>query len=401
MNRLLTLFLALLGVAMLASCHHSDPIIEEEPAADHTLLIYMAADNNGMAKYCNDNINACIQGLCQAKQPLHLLIFKDTGPHPVLFQLKRNARNKQKVDTLYVKRYDEYVNTSDPAFLAQVVNAAFEACPATVKGFEYWSHGGSWVPDGWSPSKEQTAREATRASQYVGIDNNRYMQLWEFREALEKCPHLDYISFDACNMATAEVAYELRKQCDYILASAQEIMGDGFPYKGMISSLSEAHVAAGVETALRACVDHMQILYPNNGSLSLFKCHEMEAVADAYARLLQDSPDCLAALRENASTIQSGWQHFGGGGATNTIYYYYDLQEVAEYLQGDVSAVVKSAVPYYYTAATYYSRYDGRHAIDRFCGLAVSVPEFFGLCRGNSYLREGYHMTQWGQKMGY
>lgn len=402
MKRLLTIFLALFGVALLVSCHHSDPIIEEEePTADHTLLIYMAADNNGMAKFCDGNINACIQGLREAKQPLNLIIFKDTGAKPVLFQLKRNAKNKQKVDTLYIKKYTEYVNTSDPAFLAEVVNATFEACPARIKGFEYWSHGGSWVPDGWSPSKAQAARPAQRASQYIGVDNYRYMQLWEFREALEKCPHLDYILFDACNMATAEVAYELRQHCDYIFASAQEIMGDGFPYATMVASLSDAY-KSGVEPTLRTCVDLMQQRYPSNGSLSLIKSAEMDPLAQAYAQLLLEHPGQLEILSQNAYSIQSGWQHYGGGDPTRSIYYYYDLAEVAEYLEGDVSAQLKSAVPYSYCAPSYYSMYDGcNHALTHFTGLAVSVPEFFGLCRGNSYLREGYHQTQWGQLMGY
>ena len=399
MKKILAAFVYFLFLCFATSCQHKDPVVEDVLPSDlHTLLIYMVGDNNGMSRYCEPNIRSCIEGLKQTDPTLNIVIYKDVENHfPELFLLRQDKKNAQKIDTIYIKKYTEYVNSVDPDFMASVVNLVFSECPGKIKGLELWSHGGSWIPDGWSPENTQP----TRASQYIGIDNHRYMQLWELREALEKCPHLDYITFDACNMATAEVAYELKDRCDYVLASAQEIMGDGFPYKTMMGALSQAY-QTGVEPALRICVDLMQKLYPTNGSLSLIKCAEMDALANAYSQLLHDNATLLEALEENADAIQQGWQHYGGGYATNTIYYYYDLEEVAEYLQGDLVSQIHAAVPYSYHADSYYSTYDGRHAITRFCGIAVSVPEvFLALAKGNSYLSEGYHMTRWGQKMGY
>lgn len=398
-SKLIALFCILTMIGM-TSCEKKSPDVEMKPVIDHTLLIYMVGDNNGMSKFSNGNIRSCMEGLLQADPSLQLVIYKDVENHlPELFQLKLNKKNNQKVDTIYIKQYTEYVNSVNKDFLAEVVNAAFEACPAKIKGFEFWSHGGSWIPDGWKPKQEAGS---TRASQYIGIDNYRYMQIWEFREALEKCPHLDYITFDACNMATAEIAYELRDRCDYILGSAQEIMGDGFPYSEMIVNLSHAS-EEGLYQSLCKCVDAMQTLYPNNGSLSLIKSAGMKPLAEAYAALIAAHSDLLNALSEDvAGTIQSDWQHYGGGNATNTIYYYYDLEEVAEYLYGDLTSLLKEVVPYFYCADSYYSGLDyKRYPINRFCGLAVSVPELFHLAKGNQYLQEGYHMTLWGQTMGY
>ena len=403
MRKILFALLCLLSVMGMTSCHEKKTEIEEKPTVSHTLLIYMVGDNNGMSRYCNSNIRDCIDGLKRADKALNLVIYKDVeGKFPELFLLKPDQKDKLKVDTVYIKQYSEYVNSADKNVLAEVVNTVFDAYPAQIKGFEYWSHGGSWLPDGWRPESEEEPVAATRASQYIGIDNYRYMQIWDLREALEKCPHLDYITFDACNMATAELAYELAGRCDYILGSAQEIMGNGFPYRDMMVSLSAAG-EMGIYESLCKCVDNMQTMYPDNGSLSLIKSSAMEPLATAYAALISGHADLLNALEDDAKgLIQENWQRFGGGYATNTLYCYYDMEEVAEYLQGSVSTQLKEAVPYSYCADTYYSGFDGvRYPINRFCGLAISVPELFHLSSGKPFLHEGYHMTRWGKKMGY
>lgn len=407
MSRFLYSLLCSVLLLSLSACHHKEKeVIDPQPTVSHTLLIYMAGDNNGMGSEYKSNVTRCIEGLKKAEPGFNLVIFRDVNPnYPEIYSLQRNAKDPQRIDTVYLRRYEEHINTSDKDVLADVVNFVFETFPSQIKGFEYWSHGGSWLPDGWQPSAPKAA-DRTRATQYIGIDNYRYMQLWDLREALERCPHLDYITFDACNMATAEVAYELRDRCNYVLASAQEILLKGFPYSTMIPSLSKAG-SEGVYAALCRCVDDMQAFYPTNGSLSLIKSSEMEPLATAYAQLLNANKPLLDELRRNGAEIEQAWQHHGGGVAINTFYCLYELEDVAEYLHGDLKPQLKAAVPYLYYADTYISAFhntlyrDGHFPIDHFYGLAVSVPELFYLSTGKRYLNEGYHMTQWGQRLGY
>ena len=84
------------------------------------------------------------------------------------------------------------------------------------------------------------------------------MNITDIREALEGCPYMDVIMFDACLMANMETAYELKDRAHYFLAAPNSIPAEGFPYDKALPHLLKMD-AAGLARAAQAYMKHSRI----------------------------------------------------------------------------------------------------------------------------------------------
>lgn len=405
--KFLNVLVACFTLMMATAC---DPESKEEPMpetkADHTLLVYMAGDNS-LSSYCKENIKLLKQGLLNSPDDINLLIYKDnfdTGDGlPVLFQLKRTydkKTNAAKIDTVYLQRYTKDLNSCDPSVMAEVVNTAFKSFKTTVKGMELWSHGLSWIP----------SYQFQPSTRYIGQDNNNFLELWDIRKALEQCPKLDYISFDACFAGMAEVAHELDGVCDYIYGPITEIMKFGFPYDTMLPILASCKNKTSVERALVECVDDFSksSSFDRFGyTITLLKTDKADDLADTVARLRAASADRLKELKDNARTYEARMQHYGRA-EVGTRYDFYDLADYVEYMAEDgdaniqaiVSEINSNNIVVAYANSPYFTD-GGLEKIDLSgCkGLGVSIPEFFRLTSQENKLNQCYGLTKWGRKV--
>lgn len=398
----------LVSVVMLFTACREE--IDESPSS-HTLLIYMVGDND-LSSYCKYNTNDCIEGLLASNNPLNLIIYEDSkvsGNHgtPVLFRLKRNAVDKQKVDTIMIKEYSYDQDSASPNILKKVIDDAFFTCPSDIKGLEIWSHGLGWAPgDNYRVTR---SADATRAQQYIGIDGTNYLEIWDLRQALANCPHLDYIIFDACNMAQAEVAYELREAADFMVACPTEIMAAGLPYSKMIKSLSTCQNRDWVPEALKSVIDDFASYYPgdiadsrrfveNGGTVSLIDLREIAGVHTAYKKLLAECADRVQFIDDNPASAVADLQRFG---RFSFYYHFFDLLSVADFYdnkQNHSSYVeLKKALE-----RTVVKEYHSQYVLDFYqemqsCGLGVAVPEFFKQTYIKDILQSGYNELQWSK----
>lgn len=386
---------------LFASCHRHGVEVKFTTKANHTLLIYVEGDNS-LSRYSDGNIRDCINGLLKSSEPLNLVVYKDnyaSGANglPQLFQLKPSAKDINKIDTIYIKQWKEDLNSCDPTHIAEVLNLTFRHFNTEVRGVEFWSHGMSWVPNaeynGATTTSAAIVREPSAITEssiisessatdpqqplltYIGQDGTDYCQLWQLREALEQVDYpIDYIMFDACYMATAEVLYELRNTCKYILGSSTEIMGDGFPYAKMIAALSLAQSQSQLLTGLRGAFDAYQQAYANNGTFSLLKTVGAEALHTKAMQLAADTQhrEALAAAPE---AYYYQMQHYGRR-RPYTRFYFYDLADWARMNNGNLSDEIEACVDRSYFSRNFTDGYENL-TIDRSCGLAVSDPIFF------------------------
>lgn len=406
----------LFALSMLVCCKEKpDPVIEEEPDSEHTLLIYMIGDNN-LSTFCKSNTSYSIQGLLNSPKPLNLLIYEDSNVSgenksgkPVLFRLKRNAVNKNKIDTLDLKQYPQDWNSSDPQVMATVLNEVFTQYDTEVKGLELWSHALGWVPSNEYRPSASAARPSgssvTRATQWIGMDDGRQMEIWDLRKTLEQCPHLDYIYYDACNMGQAEVAYELRGVADYMMACPTEIMAAGLPYDTMIRSLSTCQGKSSLLPALKMVVDDFANLYDGSssheGTFALTDLRQIATVHDKYMALREAYPARVQLLQEHPYTYVDNITHYGRS-VMASDYYFYDLLDAARFFAdadtiGSVftslqEALGKAVVKEYHTS----SFLELRNI--RSCGLGVGLPEMFQASTNTNTLRAAYQELQWSQQ---
>ena len=412
MKKLVLFFFTIIAFS-LVSCHENDePEPQKEwPESDHTYLIYMIGDNS-LYDWCKRNTESAIKGLLESETPLNLVIYKDSweasadgidNGKPVLFRLKRNFIDKQKVDTIMIHQFEKDHNSADPEIMQTIINEAFAACPATIKGLEIWCHGLGWAPSyKYQPTK---ATAETRAAQWVGPDDDRYIEIWELRKALKKCPHFNYIAFDACNMAQAEVAYELKEIADYMLACPTEIMAAGLPYTDMIQILSGVNNA----NSLPLCFPEITYAFQQQASYSgggTFSILDLKAITDlhhAYKTLLAVSSERLQKLEEMPYSYLNSFQEFGRGAISmGALNLFFDMLTVADFLadnQPDLPAYVqvKRAI-----SETVLYEYHSDSFLDfkniTCCGIGVGVPEIFTTTLGSGpKLLSAYNELQWSK----
>ncbi len=405
-----------LAVFSLQSCHSSSSV-EPTPVqtADHTLLIYIVGDNS-LSSYAPTNISAASRGLLDAGKPMNVVIYKDNEEgHPVLFHLKVASDGLSvSRDTLFV--WDEEVNSALPDQVAWVVDFVFNRTfTSTVKGLEMWSHGDSWVPGNLSYQLNSASGAGIKPLTYIGIDGTSYLETDDLASALASTGvHFDYMFFDACHMATAEVAYELRNVTDYIAGSSNEIMGAGLPYNTFVPSLAECQSTSEVESALRALVTDFENVYGENGTyknnggtFSVIRTSAMPSLLEGYKNLRLAHPEALQALQENAETLRFTIQRYGRrmGSTSDRTGLYHDMGALLRYIGGEDNAVLsllREAVVSEFHSSFFKVGTSSDNMIEftDVSGMAVTVPEFLGLYNNSSAFTTAYYgKCAWGMDL--
>lgn len=201
-------------------------------------------------------------------------------------------------------------NIASPYTLAEFVTGAIRAYPRSTKILlSLVGHGGGWSPEvlGGQPSKwggqpsKWGGQPGDNERQAIGgilWDNhpNSSLSTASLADALSWSKDatgrtIDLLFLDACLMAMAEVAYELREEAHYVLAS-ESWSWTTFSYDAHIRSLDSAITTEEIGRAWLH--NEVQVLREPNGypfTYSLIKSGEVEKVMaqmDVVASMLED-----------------------------------------------------------------------------------------------------------------
>ncbi len=119
------------------------------------------------------------------------------------------------------------INTGDPSWLKSSLDFLRDL-ESQYKGLILWDHGSAWMYDSHVMSENDQPR-------IIGIDETSGdgLSIAEVRQAIENSfgsQKIDLIGMDACLMSSLEIAYELRNNARYFLASAFSEPGSGWDY---------------------------------------------------------------------------------------------------------------------------------------------------------------------------
>ena len=284
-----TLLFALMAIVMqfAVACNNDvpEPPQPEPPTPEvpqpltesHTLTIFMQG-NNGLAEFMDSNLQRILTSYYNMPEgDFRILVFYDRGNYTRLTELYMNdGMAKQRL----IEEYDTSTSTVDGAFMESVFARIKEEAPADSYGLILSSHGGGWVPsdlyDVYLLDEGTRAAEPKARPLFYGQDDYDCMEIPDLVDALG-ATHFNYIIFDACFMGNIEALYELRDSADYIVASAAEVLGAGFPYETMIPMLFEYD-----DHSLKAiCEEYMEFYNGSSGTVALIDCKQLEPLAEA------------------------------------------------------------------------------------------------------------------------
>lgn len=325
-----------------------------------TLLIYMAADNN-LEPYAIQDLN-------------ELEIVGSSDEVSVVVQIDRSpgydTTNGDWTTTrrYYVTRDTDVVNIKSQLIedlgeqdmantqtLADFVNWGMQSYPADQYLLVLWNHGRGW--------RTRTLAEGTREVKAIHIDDTSgtEMSLEHLRTAFLQFPKVDVVLFDACLMAMLEVAYSLRGELDYMVASEENIDVQGQQYNRLLAKLSAnpyMSPALLATSIVDEYIDHYSAVSGGTYTLSALNMASLDQLVSATDQFAGALLANMPAIRDEVRTAQAAAQRFDND--AHTYRYYKDLHHFAklinenENIQGatvkssaaDVMSAVANAVTY-------------------------------------------------------
>lgn len=355
--------------------------------ASHTLMFYFFGTS--LNRYFKVNID-------DAKWAVRSGILK--GSNRILYLMQSNSYTAQICEICYdpindecIDRVIEEINLDStlitPEAIGDNIAKMVHYAEADRYGIVFAGHGQGWIPrevlngsggiaalsagDIWQPA---IGAEVTRA---FG-ENNVQVNPDELAEAIAHSGvELDYILFDACFMANIEALYDLRNCANYIIASPCEIMGKGFPYQNTLPYLFAAN---GATSDVKGAAESYYHFYRDEysysarcGSVAVFKCDEIEALADATAEVVKSAKSSDEYDEKSLQTYegQSPHQFYDFGEWINVVAT--DAQALAAFNdQLSRTVIAKYSLDVFYSA---YGSY-GTHPInlDVYSGVTTSAP---------------------------
>lgn len=360
------------------------PPAKKQP--QRTVLAYIVSDNS-LSYFSDSDINEMLEGIKSVDtQVNNLLVYADSNTTPVLYRITKDKKGNAIKEI--IREYDEQVSTS-PQVMKEVCSTVFSNYPAQSYGLIYWSHGEGWKPMPLAATRWIGQDKGDGTTDYTNID--------ELKQVLASVPHLDFLLFDACFMMSVEVAYALRDEADYIIASPTEIPGPGAPYDVLVPAMFKKE---GSIKIAQAYYDHYNALYDsgkNNSdnywtagvSIAALKTSALSALAQATNQALSKATSI------NLPAIKSNLYDYDQRPKSSNLYVgYYDMVQLMQALctESDFATwkiAFDSAMAYYQSTPLNYSSYAGMFSMEGTCGLSHYLPT------GNNALNAAYTHTDW------
>ena len=315
-----------------------------EKQADWTLLFYFDGDNSLAEDAFNDlqelekvGSNPQIRLTAQSDFPRN---FKQELAATRRFEIIQDD-DTETLTSPILEVLGE-ADMADPQTLTDFIIWGKKYFPARRYALILWDHGEAWYQESVTsqqsevPSSKfkvqssvQPSHRATQPPPFstkpdaIFLDDDNHSDLmknFQVREALQAAGvHFDLIVFDACIMATIEVAYELKDQAEVMVASQELVQSNGLPYDVIVSGLNQNPEETAEELAAAIVDDYRdyceEIYYPQglrpDQTLSAFRLGPaLESLASAVDQAALYFLNNLSAEAENIFSARSGTEEF-------------------------------------------------------------------------------------------
>lgn len=320
------------------------PLPNTPPEAEWTVMVYMAGDDanpNGIEYAVRQDLRELKR--VGSNDSLHLLAQTDECALSNSYRYRLRETTSLPADRLAVFRGD--INTGKVGTLVDFVAWSHRHFPAKHYALVLWGHGsGHDDQDVYRLARGRVSpRQASRlASQRLGffggtrrqmldrVGPNRgygfdstacdFLDNCELQRAMQIIQddilhrNLDLLGFDACLMGNAEVAYQVHRFVDYMVASEETEPGDGWAYAKAFAPLKKAlgtnHSIAADELG-KHIVQAYRDAYNGEMNLSLIHLKKLGDLGNALKSLASE----LAGHPEDFHRARALAQDFSPDGA--------------------------------------------------------------------------------------
>jgi len=301
-----------------------------------TLLVHLAADNNlypfglkDMAEmaygHTNDkdvNIVVLFDGAKNGDSAIYEVTHSDKKPAS-----PNNSTNP--ITSKKVTGHDVFtgseIDSGDEKLFAKFMDWATKTYPADNTGVIIWNHGSGMFkgqPKELKLSSSNLNPSTIVQKGFAWDDNGGHMDTKDLDAAFALAikntgKKIAVLDFDACLMAHVEIAYHIKDQVNYLVASEEVEAGDGNDYIGIAQDLSKNPGMSGSEFAKAMVKGFAKSYNPGGNQYSgrkeqyTLSATDTALVGSSLAPAINDlgtelasNPSIAKAARESAATYQ-------------------------------------------------------------------------------------------------
>ena len=219
-----------------------------QPQKSWTIMVYLDADNN-LSSYGTKDIQEMQQ--VGSDSNINIVVLWDNSASTHGYYYVQNG------SSVLLQDVGE-VNMGDPQTAKNFIAYAKQNFPADKYGFVYWNHGGAVdrAPRGvaWDDTNGGDHLSEVEQSQIMNYALSLLGKKFEF------------VGFDACLMATAEIYYQYRNFGKYMAASEQTEPGDGWDWTWLATLKSNP--AGDGSVAVKAIFDKYKAWYASTSDVT-------------------------------------------------------------------------------------------------------------------------------------
>ena len=392
----------LLSVVVFTAC--SDEIPEEKipVKSGRTVLAYLISNNRSgnLDKNLKQNLVDMYSGLAETTDTCTLLVYyrpyendADGLEGPTILKYNSDGNGNingrpsltggdlnagrviQESDGISCFKEEQNHTSTSPETMKRILGLMVNMSPSQSYGVVFGSHGTSWMPGN------------TVEGRSFGDDAGYNINIPEMSDVLGEVfggKQLDFILFDACMMATAEVCYEFKDVTDYLIGAVVETHVYGHPYDIVLPKLYEKNVPYD-----EVCDDYIDYSRQLGawGTCAAVDCSKMDDLAEWVGANLEVYSDKFASLDKDA--IQqygvSSFKYF----SFDVVDYFKNLNDgnTPEGLENVINKVVVAKDALY--GIQYPIVGNSLYTIDedRFCGIGMYLPNMVSKSSWNSYYK--------------
>ncbi|CAD6551601.1 hypothetical protein LMG28727_05257 [Paraburkholderia kirstenboschensis] len=234
------------------------------------------------------------------------------------------------------------VDMGQPQTLTDFIAWAKQKYPANKYRLVLWDHGGGWAGYGQDENFSNHGFTLAQLTQSI-------------KAAVDATGiHFDVIGFDACLMASVEVASALAPYADYLLASQENEPGTGWNWQALVQNASADPQTFGKVVVDSYLLKQAQDKDPKDAvsTLSLVDLSKIAPVRAALVTLAQQLSSAVASAESWLAVAQARSASLSFGGADET-----DITSLtAHFNAGGVAAQAAAALSRATAAAVVYTR---------------------------------------------
>lgn len=204
-------------------------------AADWTVFVYIAADNN-LSSFATKDLNEMQSGLTSSRVRFVAMVDQIQRGDSRIVEIstaKDGEAATQKIidDGGAVIPASKEVDSGDPATLKKFVEWGIKKYPSKRSMFVIWNHGGGAFAD---PKHLKSFCWDDTTDNHINL-----VDLWRTAQSVSNKAKFDIMGFDVCLLGHIETAYQLSRVSDFLVASEKTEPGDGWEYGSLAKVLSK------------------------------------------------------------------------------------------------------------------------------------------------------------------